>query len=175
MKRLFVLLALLAPLSAAAESENYKTENEVCSLIIPSIYESYNMRDVVLKSNDKKYNKQVQTINCKYKAIALDSRGNPAPATVKATLNMSTDKARIGWAFDKGVGEAKNQSQCKNLIADITSKYDVTNLVLMYDGGSGSSPYANCVYSATKPEVWGDRPIQLTVLLNKATGRYTIE
>ncbi|SFH88265.1 hypothetical protein SAMN05216206_0614 [Pseudomonas guineae] len=65
---------------------------------------------------------------------------------------------------------------CKDLIVDITNNYDVAQLEVVRNG----NPYVTetvvaCTYKGTTPEIWGDRPVVLNVLLNADTGRFQVD
>ena len=65
---------------------------------------------------------------------------------------------------------------CTDLIPAIVRNYDVANLKLIRDGNPlVTESLVSCAYHATTPELWGDRPIVLTVLLNLDNGRFQAE
>ncbi|WP_150815692.1 hypothetical protein [Pseudomonas fluorescens] len=65
---------------------------------------------------------------------------------------------------------------CTNLIPDITRNYDVSKLEWMRNGNPYvSQDLVSCAYKAVTPEMWGDRPVLVMVLLNTTNNRFTVE
>lgn len=65
---------------------------------------------------------------------------------------------------------------CTKLIPDITNNYDVSKLEWMRNGNPQvSQDLVSCTYRAVTPEMWGDRPVVVIVLLNTANNRFTVE
>lgn len=65
---------------------------------------------------------------------------------------------------------------CRNLAADITNEYQVSNLEFMPNGNPYvSESLVSCNYRATRPTLNGDLPVMVIALLNTANNRYTVE
>ena len=170
----------MAEVDAAAYAKanaEYEYAKELCSRVIPMVKKRHhNLNDLkwLVYSNEQDSTKPTQI--CRYEAISTDSQGT-IPVRVKAVWDKAASQITIEWTPVNTKSSSNNSSNegvriCNNLMSDITSKYDVSNLKLLY---ANYSQYVSCVYSASKSELYGDRPIQLTVLFNRSNNRYTVE
>ena len=65
---------------------------------------------------------------------------------------------------------------CDKIISDITRNYNVSKLEVMHNGNPRvSQDLVACNYKAVTPEMWGDRPVLVSVLLNTTNNRFTVE
>lgn len=64
---------------------------------------------------------------------------------------------------------------CTRLIPDIIANYNVANLELRNGNPTKPQDLVSCVYTATTPDLYGDKHITLTVLLNTVNHRFTVE
>lgn len=72
--------------------------------------------------------------------------------------------------------QARKDSVCTDLIPDITRNYEVYELEVMRSGNPQvTQSLASCIYRAVVHELWGNRPVMLSVLLNTDNNRFTVE
>jgi hypothetical protein len=64
---------------------------------------------------------------------------------------------------------------CTKLIPDIIANYRVENLELRNGNPPASQVVVVCAYTATTPDLYGDRHVTVLATLNTANHRFTVE
>lgn len=68
-----------------------------------------------------------------------------------------------------------DEGTCTKLIPDIMANYRVENLELRNGNPTTHQTLVSCVYTATTPDLYGDKHITLSVILNTVNHRFTVE
>ena len=64
---------------------------------------------------------------------------------------------------------------CTKLIPDIMANYKIENLELRNGNPTAPQTLVTCVYTATTPDLYGDKHISVVATLNTANHRFTVE
>lgn len=67
------------------------------------------------------------------------------------------------------------EDTCTKLIPDIMANYKVENLELRNGNPTAPQALVVCVYTATTPDLYGDRHISVVATLHTANHRFTVE
>lgn len=68
-----------------------------------------------------------------------------------------------------------DEGTCTKLIPDIMANYRVENLELRNGNPPASQVIVVCAYTATTPDLYGDRHVIVLATLNRANHRFTVE
>lgn len=78
-------------------------------------------------------------------------------------------------AFLTPLAAMAGDDTCTKLIPDIMANYKVENLELRNGNPPASQVIVVCVYTATTPDLYGDKHVTVLATLNRANHRFTVE
>ena len=97
-------------------------------------------------------------------------------ATTPIQRRNRMKKLMASFALLASATAQAGEDVCTKLMPDILANYKVENLEVMRNGNPYvSKELVSCVYKATRPELYGDIPVMVTVLLNTVNNRFTVE